>query len=98
MGEAALTPMGVTPLHSCYNPGPEPLTTSSPILGTYFYRLLDLLEKGLAQIAAKITGDIKADFHNLGSRIKAIENKLDITVSREHPGSAKPAGHSSLPY
>lgn len=42
----------------------------------------ELLDRGLAQKANKITSDIRADFQNLGSRMKAIEQKLDITVSR----------------
>lgn len=47
-----------------------------------FQKLSELLDRGLATTAAKITGDIKADFQNLGSRMEAIEHKLDTTVAR----------------
>lgn len=45
-------------------------------------QLSALLDKGLAQTAAKITGDISEDFQILGSRMEAIENKLDQTISK----------------
>lgn len=41
-----------------------------------------MLDKGLAQTAAQITGDIRQDFQMLGQRMETIENKLDMTVSR----------------
>lgn len=47
-----------------------------------FNKLSKLLDRGLTTIAAKITGDIKADFQNLGDRIETMENKLDTTVAR----------------
>lgn len=55
--------------------------------GDLFLKLSELLEKGLAATAAKIPGEIKADFQNLGHRMEAIENKLDMTVAATNQNS-----------
>lgn len=47
-----------------------------------FARISELLDKGLAQNADRITGEIRADFQNLGNRIEQIEHKLDVTITR----------------
>lgn len=41
-----------------------------------------MLDRGLSSIAAKITGETKADLQNLGSRMEVIESKLDATLTR----------------
>lgn len=50
--------------------------------GDLYLKLSELLDRGLTHAAKKITNDMHSDFHNLGSRMEAIEHKLDITVSR----------------
>lgn len=52
-----------------------------------YLKLSTLLEKGLASTAAKITGDIKADLQIIGSRMDAIECKLDQTAAVSHQNS-----------
>lgn len=46
-----------------------------------FLKLSDLLERGLANTADKISRDLKSDFTNPGTRKEAIEHKLDIMVA-----------------
>lgn len=81
-GDSAFSPAG-PPLHPQqgvavpFNPTQD--MYSQP--GDLFLKLSALLNKGLAATAAKITGEIKADFQNLGSRMEAIENKLDMMVA-----------------
>lgn len=45
-----------------------------------FSKFAELLGRGLTKTASKITGEIKADLLNLGSRIEFIETKLEHTV------------------
>lgn len=52
-----------------------------------FQKFADLLDRGLAQTAAKITGDLKADFQNLGTRIATIEHKLEETIAATNQNS-----------
>lgn len=47
-----------------------------------FTRISEILDKGLAQNAERITGEIKADFQCLGNRIENIEHKLDVNIAR----------------
>ncbi|XP_040181316.1 uncharacterized protein LOC120915124 [Rana temporaria] len=47
-----------------------------------YARISEMLERGLAQTAERITGEIRADFQNLGSRIETIEHNLDVNVAR----------------
>lgn len=47
-----------------------------------FARISELLDKGLTQNADRFTGEIRADFQSLGSRIEHIEHKLDITITK----------------
>ena len=66
----------------------SPLTAASAFSVTDLYQALaELLDRGLSQTATKITGELKADFQNLGTRIEAIENKLDQTVAATHQNS-----------
>lgn len=60
--------------------GPDPDMPQNA--GDLFIKLSELLERGLANTAHKITNDIRSDFQNLGTRIEAIEQKLDFTVAR----------------
>lgn len=84
----ALSPLGPTHTHQMATPSLGYLdrdpATPPPDL---FLRLSDLLKRGLASMAAQITRDIKSDFQNLGSRMEAIESKLDFTVSRNNQNS-----------
>lgn len=48
----------------------------------------DLLERGLANSAAQITNNIKSHFANLGSRMEAMENKMDSIVTRTNQNAA----------
>lgn len=52
-----------------------------------FFKLSELLDKGLTLNAERITGEIRADFQNLGTRIDHIEHKLDVTISRANQHS-----------
>lgn len=52
-----------------------------------FSKFSTLLERGLEATAAKITGEIKADLQNIGSRMDAIEGKLDQTAAVSHQNS-----------
>ena len=47
-----------------------------------FNRISEMLDRGLAQNAERITRDIRADFQCLGNRIETIEHKLDINIAR----------------
>lgn len=47
-----------------------------------FSKFAEMLDRGLAQTASRITSDIKADLQLLGSRIENIENKVDATIDR----------------
>lgn len=47
-----------------------------------FSRFAEMLDRGLAQTAARITTDIKTDLQMLGSRIETIENRVDSTMNR----------------
>lgn len=83
MDDYLLTPMEEGSSHS---QGRESHLIHHPNLPTnivdMFSRFADMLSIGLSQTAAKITGDIKAELQNLGSRMETIEPHLDITISR----------------
>lgn len=53
-----------------------------------FLKFSSLLEKGLATTAHQITNTIKADLSNIGSRIEAIEEKVECTVSKTNQNAA----------
>lgn len=57
-----------------------------------FSKLTGLLDRGLTNIANKITNDMKGDFQNLSVRMEAVEHKLDCTISKTNRGSYP--GHS----
>lgn len=42
---------------------------------------LNYWTEALHKTAAKITGDLKADFMNLGARINTIEHKMEDTIA-----------------
>lgn len=85
--DSAFSPIGPTliqqggPFPACQTPeaGPQ----SDDLLS----KLSALLDRGLANTATKITGEIKANFQNLGSRTEAIEHKLDLTVATANQNS-----------
>lgn len=52
-----------------------------------FLKFSALLDRGLASTAAKITGEIKADLQNIGSRMEAKETKLEQTAATSHQNS-----------
>lgn len=87
-GDQAFSPGG--PVAPSYADFPYPGTSPRPILSLsadLYLKLSALLEKGLASTAAKITGDIKAGFLNIGARMDAIECKLDQTAVVSHQNS-----------
>lgn len=47
-----------------------------------------MLSRGLAQTATQITSTIQADIHNLGSRIEAIEQKVEHTLATANQNTA----------
>lgn len=47
-----------------------------------FARFEEILDRGLAQTAARITTDIKIDLQMLGSCIETIENRVASTITR----------------
>lgn len=90
LGSCGLPAMGPSPAPSRLSLTPStPGNDASVPVQDIFLRFSELLEKGLAQTAAKITGDIKVDFQSLGERMGAIESKLDITVSRANQNTAQ---------
>lgn len=89
MEEYAMSPAGpsLPHLHATPSPGlldQDPTTLKADLI----CKISDLLERGLANTAAQIISNIKSDFANLGTRMEAIENKLDITVSRANQNTA----------
>lgn len=68
---------------------PQPIAQQSAYSGDpiVLARFSALLEQGLDKTSKKITGDQKQLFQVLGSRINAIENKLDTTVGRTNPNT-----------
>lgn len=75
VGDQAFSPAG--PNRPYYNyfttPGLHPQDHNFNAADLYD-KLSALLERGLATTAAKITGDIKSDLQNIGSRIEVIES------------------------
>lgn len=53
-----------------------------------FSKFSTLLERGLANTASQITNAIKSDLSNLGSRMEAMEDKIDHTVARTNQNAA----------
>lgn len=78
----AFSSMPATPALSLH--GQEQCSTQIDL----FLKFSALLERGLANTAAQISRDMKADFANLGTRMEAIESKLDITVSHTNQNAA----------
>lgn len=79
--EGPLSPQGSTSDHAGLTPYAFPASDSASHIDSLFHRFSELLDRGLAQTAAKITGDLKADFINLGARIDAIEHKMEDTIA-----------------
>ena len=59
------------------------------LMDDLFLKFSMLLERGLSQTAAKITNDLKGDFQALGSRIEAIESKMEETVAATSQNSGQ---------
>lgn len=82
------SPMGP---NEAYSGSPQqpglPHTDSLINTADLFHKLSELLDRGLSTTAAKITGEIKADFQNLGDRMETIEHKLDNTVAKINQNS-----------
>lgn len=53
-----------------------------------FLKFSELLDRGLQNTATKITKDIKADLHSIGSRIEIIENHLETTIARTNQNTS----------
>lgn len=47
-----------------------------------FTKFAELLDRGLHNTATRITNDVKADLHIIGSHIEIIECNLDTTIAR----------------
>lgn len=60
----------------------EPHSPQHHDISLMFNRFAELLDRGLAQTAARITNDIKTDLQLLGSRIETIENRVNSTIDR----------------
>lgn len=84
-GDRAFSPAGpVAPAYTDSFPQ-SPLTQNTQLLmEDLFLKFSTLLEKGLDATATKITGEIKADLQNIGSRMDATEGKLDQTAAVSH--------------
>lgn len=59
----------------------QPAYSGDPII---LARFSALLEQRLEKASKRITGDLKQDFQDLGSRINAFKNKLYVTVGRSN--------------
>lgn len=79
MEDYTFSPVGPSQTHLLATPSPDfpgqdPATPPADL----FLKLSDLIERELANTAAKITRDIKSDFQNLRSRMEAIETNWTL--------------------
>lgn len=89
MEEYALSPSGPSQPHLPAYPSPgfsiRDITTLQEDL---FAKFSTLIERGLANTATQITNSIKSVLTSLGSRIEAMEDKIESTVSRTNQNTA----------
>lgn len=87
-GDQALSPeWPATPTYTDIPSHDAPVPDHSFNAVDLYLKLSTLLKKDLASTAAKITGDIKVNLQNIGSRMDAIECKLDQTTAVSHQNS-----------
>lgn len=87
--ELGLSPMEASPPQSqqLLQPGDSGLVLPVSV-ADMFSKFAELLDRGLQHTAIKITNDIKADLHTIGSRVEILENNLESTIARTNQNTS----------
>lgn len=89
MEEQAPSPSGTTqPLSTAYGNPDFTIRDITSLQEDLFAKFSTLLERGLANTASQITNSIKSHLNNLGSRIEAMEDKIESNVSTTNQNAA----------